>query len=86
MRKSVKRSDPDYDPQGHKYKVFLNGEKISGCHTADEEKGEAFVYLKDVYGNYVLDEYGTCLPLTKRLTGKVEIRLKNDKETNRQNA
>ena len=71
MRKSVSRNDSGYDPGAHKWKVLLNGEELPNCFTADEERGEAFVYEKDKSGNFILDNYEEIKE--KRLKGKVKL-------------
>lgn len=55
MRVSMKKNDPGYVEDGHNYEVFLNGEKLEGCVTADEEKGEVTVYERDRDGRILMD-------------------------------
>ena len=80
MRKSVKKDDKGYDPQAAKnYEVWLNGLKVDGCVTADEESGEAWIYVKDNEGRLVIDPEKNEIK-AKCLKGKVKIRgAKNEK-------
>lgn len=73
MRKSVKQGDPGYDPEAFKYEVFLNGVRLEHCFTADEELGEAHVYLSREEAE-AAGEYSPLSPPTTILKGKVEIR------------
>lgn len=70
MRKSVFEYDPYYDPKAYRYEVFLDGQKIDYCHTADEELGVAYCYepvLKDCLGREVSFKYLAGVPsVTKR--------------------
>lgn len=70
MRKSVKKNDPGYDAEAHKYTVYFNGEKLDNCFTADEEKGEAWVYALNRDGDFIIDNGEMA---TKCLSGKVTI-------------
>jgi hypothetical protein len=71
MRKSVLHNDPGYDPDAFSYQVYLDGKRLDKCVTADEEKGEAVVWLSD-------DNYGL-----KTLSGKVELRRENSHDKQR---
>ena len=50
MRLSCDKTDPGYSQWCFtpSIEIFLDGEKIEGCITADEEKGEALVYTKEI--------------------------------------
>ena len=61
MRVSVKKQDPGYVPDPQNYEVFLDGEKLLNCHTADEEKGIAYCYCD-------------CCSETVEVSGQVQIR------------
>lgn len=64
MRKSLLKNDPGYDPESYLYEVYLDGYRVKDCHTADEEKGIAIVYInerldsKTLYGNVRLIKKG----------------------------
>jgi hypothetical protein len=73
MRASVRKDDSSYNPQHTKLEVYLDGEPVRGCITADEEKGEIVVYAKDGKGHYVMESEKLK---TETRTGKVEIRRK----------
>ena len=45
MRLSIRQTDPGYSPKAFSAKVFLDGEELSKCFTADEELGEAHCYV-----------------------------------------
>lgn len=72
MRASVISSDPGYCPEDALFlEVLLDGVKLNLCHTADEETGEAWVYLTEKEAA----ELGICgIEPTTKLTGKVVIR------------
>lgn len=58
MRVSIREEDPGFVEDGQKYTVFLDGEKIQNCFTADEETGEVFVYDTDPEsGELLIDFY-----------------------------
>lgn len=71
MRKSVKKDDPGYDPQAYKYSVYFNGRLLHDCFTADEERGEAFVYERDGSGRLYYDDTGQLA--FERKCGRVNI-------------
>lgn len=71
MRKSVNQGDPGYDPEAFKYEVFLDGVRLEHCFTADEELGEAHVYLS--WEEASVAGIPAFIPTTI-LKGKVEIR------------
>ena len=70
MRISVDKHDPGYNPTVFGSEVFLNGEILNNCITADDEKGIAIVYETDNAGNHVLEDYSIK---TKELCGKISI-------------
>ena len=75
MRISVDRDDPGYRKVFIPiYDVFLNGNLITGiCVTADEEKGEVIVHIRDSKG--FLLRKGNEIYKT-RLKGDVKIKYK----------
>jgi hypothetical protein len=73
MRISVRKGDPGYKLDAFKHEVFLDGEKLQRCFTADEETGQAWVYAIDKQGKLIIDNYGRKSK-ERILTGKVEIR------------
>ena len=74
MRISVNRDDVAYSPNAGRCRVLLDGAPLEDCYTADEERGEAFVLVRDTDGHFVelCDEYGRRL-LTERMTGAVRV-------------
>lgn len=50
MRVSVLKGDPSYTADAYWYEAYLDGEKLSHCVTADEERGEAVVQVLDGQG------------------------------------
>jgi len=72
MRLSVRKTDPGYHPMAWGAVVYLNGQKIRGCFTADEEKGEIFLLKKDSNGAYVKNAAGDDIEV-ERKTGEVRI-------------
>lgn len=71
MRKSVRQDDPSYDPEAFKYEAYLDGVRLDNCFTADEELGEAHVYLTQAEA--AAAGVSSLIPTTI-LKGKVEIR------------
>lgn len=71
MRKSVRKDDPGYDPCAIYYDVYINGKKLLNCFTADEEKGEAYIFETDGSGRLIDD--GSKNPCEKRLRGIVKL-------------
>jgi len=55
MRVSVIKNDEGFSPSAHLCEVYLNGEILHRCHTADEELGVAYCYEKDANGYYITD-------------------------------
>lgn len=68
MRVSVSKNDKGFVVDASNYEVFLNGEKLSNCFTADEELGEAHCYKEKV---------DFCEDRIEILKGKVEIKKVN---------
>jgi len=58
-----------------KVEVYVDGEKIHRCIEADEEEGYAVCYLADEHGRLILDANNN--PVTARVCGKVEIRIRD---------
>lgn len=71
MRASVFINDPGYIHDAPYYEVYLDGKLLKNCFTADEETGEAFVYVNkyDVRLTDTLEDIG----FTRKLTGTVKI-------------
>ena len=65
MRKSVLRNDPGFDPAAAEWVVLLDGVQLDHCVTADEEKGEVWIYAR-----HRPPEIGRDY---RRLFGRVEI-------------
>jgi len=72
MRASVKKNDPGYFPDAHKHRVFLNGEFLKHCFTADEEKGLAWVHKENEHGELYIDKASGDVA-SELLAGKVKI-------------
>lgn len=72
MRISADRTDPAYEPCTAGVVVMLDGERISGCVTADTDAGEIVRYIKDANGMPAHD--GECF-LTETLRGRVVVGL-----------
>ena len=72
MRISVSEDDPGFLPPHltRDAKVFLDGRILEDCITADEERGEAVVYLRDDRQNIIVQQ---GRPVTIFVKGKVEI-------------
>lgn len=70
MRLSVMPGDVGFSPMALRAHVYLDGQRLPYCFTADEERGEAFVFA--VHGDGALAHDGPTL-LTERLTGEVRI-------------
>ncbi len=51
MRASANPTDPGYTPRARHLRVYLDGKRLRNCHTADEEAGEAIVFLSDPRSN-----------------------------------
>lgn len=64
MRRSIRRSDPGFNPDVYECVIFLNGIEIDDVITADEEQG----FLE----RYCTDEHGDYIPIGNEL--KTEIR------------
>lgn len=67
MRVSVERDDPGFVEDPGNYFVYFNGEKLSNCVTADEEKGIAVVVAPDESGRLLFSHN------TEILKGDVRI-------------
>ena len=55
------------------YKVYLNGNELTNCYYADDERGEAECYLRDENGNYALNAERTEV-VREKCFGHVEIK------------
>lgn len=75
MRVSIRQDDPGYKQDAYMFEVLLNGNMVQDCFTADEEKGEAHVYVTNVDGSLQLDD-DTGLPREMVLHGTVRVRRK----------
>lgn len=72
MRVSVDVNDSGYVHDNDKYTVFLDGELLSHCITADTDKDEALVYQLDSDGYAIVDK-GKQEALTEKVYGKITI-------------
>lgn len=73
MRVSVIKEDPGYIGRHITgYEVYLNGEKLDNCITADEEQGIALVFVTDEHGKLVMNEERTDL-VKKWVKGDIKI-------------
>lgn len=78
MRVSVVETDPGYRTflaMGGfgRISVFMDGQQLRGCVTADSKTGWATVYERDAEGGLVVNSKRTAARL-KRLRGRIEIR------------
>lgn len=71
MRISVFPDDPGYPVQGV-YDVYLDGNRLTNCYTADDELGEVVVFDSEA----AVETFGD-VP-TKTLRGKVSIESRVD--------
>lgn len=55
MRVSALKGDPGYSPHSVGVNVFLDGEPISHCFTADDDQGLVVVADLDENGHYRID-------------------------------
>ena len=58
------KDDPGYHPFAWKAVVYLDGEELAECLTADEERGHCIVYAKDADGQVIIDRVHDCLRVT----------------------
>jgi hypothetical protein len=73
MRISTDHLDPGYSVFAHRCAVRLDGAPLKHCVTADEERGEAVVYVIDPSTDKpVLDSFSRRLR-TKFVRGHVQI-------------
>ena len=72
MRLSVRKTDPGYHSRAFGAVVYLNGQIINDCFTADEEKGEVFLLKRDSDGAYMKNRTGDDIKV-ERKTGEVRI-------------
>ena len=71
MRVSTRSSDPGYTADYFRYKVLLDGILLSNYIFADEEAGEALIFLSDAAGDVILD--GNKTPIEQLRRGLVRI-------------
>lgn len=73
MRISVRKGDPGYRKDHHRFRIILNGEDITKfCHTADEEEGRAYGYAQNDQGQFYIDP-ATEQPVEHVLFGNIRI-------------
>lgn len=72
MRISVRKDDPAFRWDAFEYDVFVDGEELRACFTADEELGQAWYFKHDVGGGLICDGRGK--PIEAEKYGKIEIR------------
>lgn len=80
MRLSAAENDKGYHPQAYLCTVYLDGQKLSNCITADEEKGECVCHIVGESGNCVLDENGELAIEIRQGIVKIGIPKNFDKE------
>jgi hypothetical protein len=86
MRVSANENDPGYanfamaTANGKKVSVFLDGEEIRSCVTADDELGFVVRMVLDDKGLCQIDPIETDQAWTERVTGVVEIRFTPSEE------
>lgn len=73
MRISVRKDDPGFHPLDSLCEVFLDGQRLRGCFTADEEAGEAHCYVEGDDGRPVLDPERPGQLMETVLNGKVTL-------------
>jgi len=74
MRISVDLDDIGYSPYAYIVKPYLDGEFVTKCITADEEKGEITRYRTDKNNNVIFNATRNDL-LRETLYGKVELKI-----------
>lgn len=72
MRVSADIEDRDYSHAAAFLQVFLDGDEVRMCITADDTRGEVLCYDVDEKG-YIRFDPGSVRAKTVTLTGKVEI-------------
>lgn len=70
MRISVDKRDPAFHPMAYDCNVLLDGERLTSCITADEERGEAICLQRDEQGRLVVADNSVVI---QTLRGKVEV-------------
>ncbi len=74
MRISVIESDPGFNSKlSLLVAIFLDGEKLDNCFTADEELGIAYCWAVDARGNFIPDPENIESLLSIEKRGRVEI-------------
>lgn len=76
MRISVVKTDPDYVKDIKNYIVTLDGTRVIGLVSANEEFGEVLVYKMDENDNVVMSGTEKDKVLVEVLTGEVVIEKK----------
>lgn len=72
MRLTVLDDDPGIRIYpGQHYKVYLDGEEVKSCFTADDEKGEVIAAVLDEKG-HMISEYGEIKRQTLYGTVRIE--------------
>ncbi len=63
MRSSTIKTDPGYNPDARcaGYVITVDGHVVRDCHTADEETGEAWCYVRNAQGVFEVDETGQAI-------------------------
>lgn len=61
VRVSVREGDPGYDPDSHRYRVYVDGVEVRDCFTADERTGEAWCYVRGADGKLKITRPGGAL-------------------------
>lgn len=73
MRSSANRHDVGFENYHPSHRVYLDGELLHNCVTADEELGRAWCLKTDDDGKIVLNEAGDDIEIVE-VAGRVEIR------------
>ncbi len=77
MRISVMESDPKFNRNiSLPVAVFLDGERLDNCFTADEELGIAYCWATDDIGRFIIDPNNRKTLLTIEKHGVVDISFK----------
>lgn len=73
MRISIRKNDPGYHPELLPCHVYLDGQELFLCFTADEEEGKVYCFEKDDHGKYLMDPDNPQKLKEITLSGNVKI-------------
>ena len=88
MRVSADKTDDGYryfamlKANGKDVFVFLDGVEVKNCVTADDERGFVIRYVPDEHGDVQIDPVDNNRIWEERLTGVVEIKIRESKHEN----